>query len=1632
MASVDSKVVSLEFNNSRFAGAVKDTMNALDKLKEKLSFKGGTKAFEDIQASANKVQMNNISRGIEGVSKGFIAMSTVAVTALSRITDKALSVGTTLATSITTKPITDGFSEYETKMGSFQTIMSNTQAEMEKSGMTAEQWQGKVTKALSDLNTYSDKTIYNFGEMTKNIGTFTAAGVDLQTSVSAIKGIANIAAISGSSSEQASTAMYQLSQAMASGTVKLMDWNSVVNAGMGGEVFQKALFDTGKALGTLKDVPMSQTFDDWKKSGNSFRESLKDEWLTTDVLTTTLGAASGELSRLDLLAKGFTQSQADAMLKLGENGVEAATKVKTASQLVSTLGEALGSGWATSLELIIGNFNEAKKLFTNLSNYFGGMISASANARNLILMDWKNRGGRDTLMQGFLYAWEDILSILRPVGQAFRDVFPKKSSDDLLAMTRNFRDLFKNFKMGEGTISAIKSSFTVFFKVIKGVFTFVGFLAKVFFKLAGAIGAFASSLVNAAGGALGRFFEALVRLKNAIFGGEGPGGAITGALDGISSAAGKLGTFLGNLFSNLDKVTAKIIEFANNLQNSKSSTDEAGKSTSRFAGVIEWFKNVFSGIGNFFSKLFGGISSFGQAIRDVLSGIGDALGNIGSSLSNAFQNINWNTIIGGVGVGAGVMLVKRIRDFLDTVDIGDFLDTIKTKLSNVLDSISGALNSFSLSLKADALKKVAISIGILALSLLLLASIKPEKLLTATAAIGALFVALNKSMKQLGAIGSDMTKIAGTMVGLALAMLLLSKAVEVMGSMKDNGDISAGVGAVSALMAGIVIATKEIKKNAGDLAKSGLAMIGMAAAIYILTFAIQRLTKLDPMKALLGVVAVSGAMAAMGAALKLVDEKQAPQKGLAFTLIALGLNIFAKAVETFGKMKWQVLVQGMAAIGAALGGMLLFFKLLPPDMILIATEILIISIAMNVLAKAVEAMGSMKWDTMKQGLEGIAASLLIFAAAAQIMNSAIVGAGAIVIMAVGLTLLAGAVATFGQMGVDTMIKSILGIAAVLLVIAAAGALMGSISPLLLAGGLAFMVLGAGMLLFGAGAWLAASAIIALTGASGAGVIAAIAALKALAGAIPAFITAFAKGFIDGFKLILDEIPGLMKSASKALYSVLTMLIDLVAKVIHNNISKVVQAGMDLILGLLRGIRDNVGKVINAAVEVLLAYINGLADAIDKHAEEIGNAGRHLALSLIKGIVKALVPKPILDKIGDMVKAMVDWFKEKLGIHSPSSVFKDLAGNILDGLKNGLTEKVPKVLEFFVTLPFKILEKLGDLTKKLVPKGLELLGGLITGLFQKFVELEKWWLSLPFKIIGFLVNAATTLIPKGLEFLGGLLSGFIQKLPEIGDWLKRLPGRVLGFIGNVGSKLLQKGRDLLQGMKDGLVEKFGQITTWAGKLIGRLITAIGSVNRKMWRVGMDIFQGLWDGLSEKFKALADWFGKKIQWFVDTAKKIPGVSSPSKVFRAIGGYYIEGLKIGMSDRWRGLHAETEANTNKLVASVKNAIASSGIETLDGINPTIKPVLDLSLVEEKARTLGDILGIDSLATDMSYINAQHIATTADGAGSTADQVGGGDTYLNFVQNNNSPKALSTGDIYRGHKSQIALAKKELGLAS
>ena len=465
MATIDERVVSLKFNNAQFMDGVRESKAGIQSLDSSLRLEGATQGIDNVAEAARRLTFGDVVSGAANVISNMGLMEVAGVASLGGIAAKAVSVGGELVKALTIDAAKAGFEEYELQLNSVQTILANTASKGEDINT--------VNAALDELNTYADQTIYNFGEMTRNIGTFTAAGVGLKESTSAIKGLSNLAAASGSSANQASTAMYQLSQAIAAGTVRLMDWNSVQTAGMGGEQMQEALKRTARVHGEAVDAAI-------EKQG-SFRESLQEGWLTSEVMLETLTLMTGDLSREQILEMGYTEEQTDEIMKFAETANDAATKIKTFSQLIDTLKEELGSGWAQTWRIIFGDFEQAKELWSGIGNYLTGVLSKASKARNDLLQGWVDLGGREDVIQGLKNLFEALITPLRAIKNAWDATFSGPSAEGLARITKAFADFTAHLIMSEPKVANLQRTF-------EGVFGIFGIGIDIVKDLAQIIG----------------------------------------------------------------------------------------------------------------------------------------------------------------------------------------------------------------------------------------------------------------------------------------------------------------------------------------------------------------------------------------------------------------------------------------------------------------------------------------------------------------------------------------------------------------------------------------------------------------------------------------------------------------------------------------------------------------------------------------------------------------------------------------------------------------------------------------------------------------------------------------------------------------------------------------------------------------------------------------------------------------------------------------------------------------------------------------------------------------------------------------------------------------------------------------
>ena len=430
MATIDERVVSLKMNNKQFLSAIKESASGMDRLKESLKMEGAANGLKRMGEIAKNTTLGDLARSAVDAASNMSVMQGIGITALGGIGAAALSAGKSMLQSFI-QPAIDGFKEYETQINAVQTILANTS----QNGTTLDQ----VNAALDELNSYADKTIYNFTEMTNSIGTFTVAGIGLEDATNAVKGFSNMAALSGANATQAAGATYQLAQAMSAGKVQLQDWMSLEHAGIGGKQFQDALIETSRIMETGADAAIAKY--------GSFRQSLQSGWLTSEVMLQTLKVMTNDLSEAQIMEMGYSEEQAHKLKQLAQSASDSATQIRTFSQMIGTWQEALGSGWAETWRILIGDFNQAQQLFTAVGNWVGGVINSMSQARNDFLKGFVALGGREEILRSLLNIFWAVVKVLGQVGTAFRRVFLNASPEGLYKIVKAFADFTEKLSL---------------------------------------------------------------------------------------------------------------------------------------------------------------------------------------------------------------------------------------------------------------------------------------------------------------------------------------------------------------------------------------------------------------------------------------------------------------------------------------------------------------------------------------------------------------------------------------------------------------------------------------------------------------------------------------------------------------------------------------------------------------------------------------------------------------------------------------------------------------------------------------------------------------------------------------------------------------------------------------------------------------------------------------------------------------------------------------------------------------------------------------------------------------------------------------------------------------------------------
>lgn len=1314
-SKIDERIVGMKFNGDQFQKGVADTSSALDKLKQALNLSGAAKGLNDLDAAGKNFSLASLANGVQDIAGKFGALSVVGITALANIANRAVDAGITIAKSLTIDPIKAGFAEYELKMGSIQTILANTA----RYGTQLPE----VTANLDELNKYADKTIYNFGDMTKNIGLFTNAGIGIADATTMIKGFSNEAAASGTSAQGAAGAAYQLSQALSAGTIRLMDWRSLQNVGMGNKNMQNGLIEIAQAMGKFTDETTTA-----EAASSNFNGSLETNWLSADVMSNYLKIMAEDTydgAKAMALATGLSDEMADSLAKQAVMSNEAATKVRTFTQLMGTMRESVGSGWSETFDLLIGDFNQATDLWTAVNNELGGILSEQAKARNDLVRDFVGNGGRDALIAAFSSIWQAFKMFVMPIKSAFQEIFPPITGRTIASMAKQFAMFAESLKPSAETMKELKRTFM-------GVFAVLDIGWMVLQQVVGLFGRLFGAATEGAGGILGvtaSIGDFLVKVRDAI----------------------KDGTALTSFFEGLGNVLQWPIDRLR----------ELGSWTIDAVGTWDLAK-AWEAVANAFKKI-------GEFLAPVWETLGDFFANAKKVLGEFFQTLDFNVLVGLMNLGAlsaiGIGL-KKAFDFLKDKGImglifGDSKDSgpgLVDKIKSVFGAITDTFGELQNTLKSATLIGIGAAIALITASVVALSFVDTGKLFIVLGAmtimfgqLSAMIIAIDELTKEVG-----VAKMIGVAIALGLlagAMVLMSTAILILSTM-DWNELARGLTGLAVGLGILVGAMVLLDKVKYSMMEGAAAIFVLSTAMVILAAAMKIFSSMGWEELLRGGVAMIAVVGLM------VGAGQLATKGIkgvgAMIGLAAAVAILSGAMKVFSTMSWDDVFRAgvmlAATVGTLVGAMLLLdmLKFSPIG----AATMIAMAVAVTILAAAMKVFATMSWEEIGKSLVMLAGSLAILAGAMALMGIPLVALGglALLVVSAGLMMLAPALALLGTMSWDAIGRGLTMLAASLVILAVGGLL-------LIPASVGFLLLGAAILLIGGGLLMAGQAIALFTAGFAALVAAAImgapaikTAMETIASAIPAMMAAFAQGIIDfalviaggaiqftmaattliqamvlgianNGPLIIETITNLILQMldagmvlvpkfvefgilvitefMNAMRTLIPMLVttgmDILIGVldgIASRIGELITAGTNVIINFITGIGENAWRIVTAAGETLLAFINGLTSWINDNTNRFITAGDQLVRAIVNGISAAIENSGNLmrwagARIGN---AIIEGAKNALGINSPSKVFRDkIMGSVFEGIEDGNKKLLPSTMKVGGTIGDALIE-----------------------------------------------------------------------------------------------------------------------------------------------------------------------------------------------------------------------------------------------------------------------------------------------------------------------------------------------------
>lgn len=1262
--TVDQKVVEMRFDNKNFEKNVKQSMSTLDRLKAALRMDGVSRGLEDVERRANTLRFHGLADTVTNLADKFSGLQMVGTMAMVRIAQSAANAGINLVKSLSVDNVISGWNKLQQKANSMSTLISQ--------GYKTE----VVEEQLEKLLWFSDETSYNFTDMIDNIAKFTASGQELESSVTAMQGIALWAAKSGQNAQKASAAMYQLSQALGAGVMRKEDWKSIQNASMDTDEFRQQALDAAVALGTLKKVG-KDTYQSLRGNKGTFTkqqfaENLTEgQWFTTDVMMDVYqkyAKASDQFNNIinkmsndhgiDLIAGDLIRAY-DAFNGLAKDGTtfeswlkeqgidgEAANQLKlmvseldkfgvstfragqeyrTFNDVIDATKDAVSTKWMSIFETVLGNIDQQKELWSTIGESFYEWFAEPLNAVQAKLSKWSSLGGRDVLFEGLGNVVKAIGNIIGPVKEAFREVFPPATAEAILNLTKNFKELTSHLIIGEKSMGYIKSIFKAFFSVLKTGITITTTIVKAVVKLVSVFTPLGELVLYAASG-LSKFVDkAAETARNSTW--------LSNALTTVVDIVKKFGESVGNMVKKLVS----------------------------FESLVNFFKGIFTvvqRVGTAVGKFFAGIVRNGdlnQVMKIINSGLISGLLIKLSSLIKGFKQITTNTC-------------------------------------NILEDLSGILQSYQRDIDAKMLLKIAGAVGILVASLWVLSSIDGAALTKGIGAMALVMAELMVAFKVFTKLNENTKVLARNslaLISLSLSLLILSSAIKKIGALKF-GEMVTGLAGLAGAM-GVLVGAIYLLPDDGKTKKKTKGLITLSVTMLIMAEALRKMGSMNIVTIIKGLATMFASLLITTKLLEKMNPEGAIRKSLSLLVLANSMIILSGALKILGSMSWGEILKGLTAMGLALLELTIAMNLMPKTGgVLRAAGLLGATMSLVVLGGALKILGTMNWSDIGRSLAAMGGALALLIVAMKIMGSsvktALAGSGALIIAANSLIILGLGLKLLGSMKWSSILKGLVALAGVLTVLGVAGGVMAAfkLDLVLLAIAGAAALFGVAALAFGAGLSLIAAGITALAVSLAGGATAIVAGLSAIIlgilGMIPEIVKTMGLAIAEFCKVIIECAPLIAQALGTVLLEAVKMLKDFVPPI--------VTAILDLFINTIRAITNRVPELILSIAELIQAIFKGFMEAMEiLDSETLINGMK--AIGLIAGVFIALaglaVTAPLamvgIVAFGLLLAELAMVLRTMSGLKSMVSAVED-AGDVLQAVGTAIGKFIGGIIGGF--------------------------------------------------------------------------------------------------------------------------------------------------------------------------------------------------------------------------------------------------------------------------------------------------------------------------------------------------------------